>query len=132
MIAFVRSVIRAATSSTSRFSVSRVDIREHRDRADTRDRLRGRVERERRADHLVAGTNPHRLERQHERVRPVGHPDRVRHAEILGCLALERVDLGTEDEPPRLEHRREALLQLRDQRRVLRLDVDERDHADRV
>ena len=40
----------------------------------------------------------------------------------------EVLDLGAEDEAARLEHLGEALLQLGDERRVLRLDVDERDH----
>ena len=41
-----------------------------------------------------------------------------------GRLALERLDLGAEDELPGVERARERVLQLRDQRRVLRLDVD--------
>ncbi len=49
-------------------------------------------------------------------------------AEVRGRLALERLDLGAEDEAPGLEHFREPLLELRDEWRVLRLDVDERDH----
>ena len=77
------------------------------------------------------GADLHRLEREHERIGAVGDADRVGHAEIGGRLALERLDLGTEDEAAGLEHLGEALLQLRDQRRVLRLDVDERNH-DRI
>ena len=48
----------------------------------------------------------------------------VLRAEQLGRLALEGLDLGAEDEPARLEGARERLLQLGDQRRVLRLDVN--------
>ena len=68
----------------------RVDVGEHRRRAGAGDRLRRRVERERRADHLVAGADPHRLEREHERVGAVRDADRVRHAEIGGRLAARR------------------------------------------
>ena len=124
MIAFVRSVIRRSTSAGSRLSVTRVDLREDRCGAATRDRLGGRVERERRADHLVAGADPHRVEDEHERVGAVRTADRVLGAEVLGRLALERLDLRPEDEPAGLERARERLLQLRDQRRVLRLDVN--------
>ena len=67
-----------------------------------------------------------------ERIGAVRDADRVRHVEIRGRLVLEGLDLGTEDEPARLEHLGEALLQLGDQRRVLRLDVDKRDHEVRV
>ena len=100
MIAFVRGVIRRSTSSGSRFSVAGVDVGEDRRRADARDRLGGRVERERRADDLVAGADPERVEHEHERVGAVGDADRLRHAEVLGRLALEALDLGPEDEPP--------------------------------
>ena len=52
----------------------RVDVGEDRRRPDPRDRLRGRVEGESRADHLVAALDAYRLERQDERVRAVGDP----------------------------------------------------------
>ena len=43
----------------------RVDVREHWRRAAAGDRLGGRVEREGRADDLVAGPDPDRVEREH-------------------------------------------------------------------
>ena len=110
----------------------RVDVGEDRCRADTRDRLGCRIEGERGADHLVAATDAHRLEAQHERVGAVGDTERVRHAEVGGGLLLERLDLRAEDEAPGLEHVREAGFQLGNERRVLRLDVDERNHDARV
>ena len=110
----------------------RVDVGEHRGRARAGDRLGGRVERERRADHLVAGADAHRLEREHERVGAVGDADRMGHVEVRRRLALERLDLGPEDEATRLEDLAETLFELRDERRVLRLDVDERNHDIRV
>ena len=63
---------------------------------------------------------------------PLRDADRVRDAQVGGGLALERLDLGPEDEPARLENLREALFQLGDERRVLRLHVDERNHDARV
>src|SRR5262249_44702648 len=66
-------------------------------------------------------------ERQDERIGPVRHPDRVRHPEERGRLFFEGFDLRPEDEGPGLENRREALLELGYERRVLGLHVDQRD-----
>ena len=93
----------------------------------SRDRLGGREEREGGADDLVAAPDPERVEHDHDRVGPVRDADRLGHAEVLRGLALELRNVRPEDEPAVLEHGRERLLQLRDERRVLRLDVDERD-----
>ena len=65
----------------------RVDVGEDRRGAAARDRLGGREERERRADHLVAGADAERVEREHERVGAVGDADRVLDGEVLGRLA---------------------------------------------
>jgi len=58
----------------------------------------GREERERRTDDLVARADAERIEREHERVGSVGDADRLLDAEILGRLALESLDLRSEDE----------------------------------
>ncbi len=105
----------------------RIDVGEHRRRADPRDRLGRRVERERGADDLVAASDLERLEREDERVGAVRDADRVRHSEERRGLVLERLDLRPEDEASGLEDCGEALLELGDQRRVLRLHVDEWD-----
>ena len=105
----------------------RVDVGEDGRRLASRDRLGGRVEGEGRADHLVAATDAERVEDEHDRVGAVGDADRLGDAEVLGRLRLEGRDVRPEDELAALEHVGEGLLQLRDQRRVLRLDVDERD-----
>jgi len=105
-----------------------VDVGEHRSRADAGDRLRRCVEGERGADDLVARTDAHRLEREHERIRPVRDADRVRHIEVRSRLALECLDLRAEDEPARFESLGVAFLELGYERRVLRFDVDEWDH----
>ena len=102
----------------------RVDLREDGRRADPRDRLCRRIEREGRADHLVARTDPERVEHEHDRVGAVGDADRLRDAERLGRLALEPLDLGAEDETPALEGSLEGRFQLWHQGRVLRLDVN--------
>jgi hypothetical protein len=51
----------------------------------------------------------------------------VLDAEVLRSLLLEGLDLRAEDEPPRVEDVGDSLLQLVLERRVLRLDVNERD-----
>ena len=105
----------------------RVDVGEDRRCAGSRDRLGRRVEREGGADHLVATSDPERLEREDERVRPVRHADRVRNTQEGGGFVLEGLHFGAEDESPRVENRREPLLELVDERRVLRLRVHEWD-----
>ena len=127
MIAFVRGVILSATRSGSRLSVLRVDVREDGRRADAGDRLGRRVERERRADHLVARPDLERVQHEHDRVRAVRDADRLAHAEVARRLLLERADVRAEHELPALEHVVDRLLDLREERRVLRLDVDEGD-----
>ncbi len=101
-----------------------VDLREDRGGSAARDRLGGCIERERRADDLVAGADPHCIQDKHERVGAVCTADGVESAEQRGRLVLERLDLRPEDEAAGLQRPRECLLQLRDQRRVLRLDVN--------
>ena len=63
---------------------------------------------------------------------PLATPIACGSVEVGGGLALERLDLGAEDEAARLEDLGETLLELRDEWRVLRLDVDERNHDIRV
>ena len=106
----------------------RIDVGEDGRRAAPGDRLGRGVERERRADHLVAGPDAEPVEHEHDRIRAVGDADRVGYAEVLGGLALERLHVRAEDERrARVEDVGERVLQLRDQRRVLRLDVNEWD-----
>ena len=132
MIAFVRSRDRALDLGRVEVERDRVDVGEDRRRAAAGDRLGGREERERRADHLVARADLERVEREHERVGAVRDADRLLDAEVLGRLALEALDLGPEDEAAALEGAGERLLQLRDERRVLRLDVNERNRGTSV
>ena len=71
-----------------------VDVAEHRARAGRRDRLGGRVERERRDHDLVAGADAERAQRERQRVGPVRDADRVAGADIGGELVLERLTSG--------------------------------------
>ena len=107
----------------------RVDLGEDGRRAAARDRLGRRVEREGRADHLVARADAHRVERDHERVGAVRDADRLRNAEIGGGLLLEGGHVGAEHELPSASTSAKALLELGDQRCVLRPDVNERNHG---
>jgi hypothetical protein len=104
-----------------------VDFREDGCRASPSDRLGGGVESERRADHLVAGADSHRIEDENDRIGAVRHADRYRYAEISCGLLLEGSDVRPEDEDARLEHVVHGAPQLGKQGRVLRLDVNERD-----
>ena len=128
MIAFVLGVIAARDVLGVEVERPRVDVGEDRRRAAPRDRLGGRVERERGADHLVARADLHRVEHEHERVGAVRDADRVLGTpRYAAASSSNAVDVRAEDEPARLEHVAEALLQLVEERRVLRLDVNERD-----
>ena len=105
----------------------RVDVREDGGRAAPRDCLRSGVEREGRADHLVAGSDLHRVEDEHERVGAVRDADRLRDAEVGGGLILERLEVRALDQPGRIvENGTEARLELGDQGLVLRANVNER------
>ena len=55
------------------------------------------------------------------------HADRVSHTEVCGGLLLEGLDVGAEDEPSGVEDLGDSLLQLVQQRRVLRPHVNQRD-----
>ena len=105
----------------------RIDVGEHRRRTAPGDRLCGRVEREGRADHLVARPDLERVECEHERVGAVGDADGLPDAEVGGGLLLERVVVRTANELPAVEHLAEPRLQLGNQRLVLGMDVNERD-----
>ena len=103
-----------------------VDVAEDRRGAAAAIGLRGREERERGADDLVARPDAERVEDEDERVRPVGDADGVADAEVGGGLLLEGAHLRAEDESAGVDDLSEAVLQLLDERRVLRPDVDER------
>ena len=107
----------------------RVDIREDGRRSAPGYRLCRRVERERRTDDLVPSADSERVEHEHERVGPVGHADRVADAEIVGRLALERGDIGPENELAALEHAVDRLADPRQERDVLSFYVNERDRT---
>ena len=126
MIAFVCGV---TGCDVARIEVHRlrVDVGKDRSRAAPDDRLGGRIEREGRADHLVPLADPHRVEREHDRIGAVRDADRVLDAEVRRGLLLEGAHVRAEDEPARVEDLGDSLLQLVQQRRVLRLDVNERD-----
>ena len=105
----------------------RVDVGEDRRRAALRDRLRGRIEREGRADHLVAGADLERVQREDEGVRAVRDADRPAHAEIGGGFGLEGPILRPAHELLAVENLAEPQLELGDQRLVLGMNVNERD-----
>ena len=104
-----------------------IDVGEDGSRAALDDRLGRRVERERRANDLVAGADAHCVERDDKRLRAVRDADRALHAEVRGGLLLERPVVLAADELARLEHSLEGGFELGDQRPVLGAYVNERD-----
>src|SRR5581483_3120155 len=104
----------------------RIDLGEYRGRAAPSDRLGGRIERERGTHDLVAVADPERVENEDDRIRAVRDAEGLPDAEKGRSLAFEALDLRPEDEPPRLQRPPEGVLELRDQRCVLRADVNVR------
>ena len=104
----------------------RVDVREHGRRAAAGDRLGGRVERERRADDLVARPDSHAVEHEHERVGAVRDADRLRHAQVGRGLLLERLDVRSENEHAGVDDLGESLQDVIAQRSELRAHIYQR------
>jgi hypothetical protein len=105
----------------------RIDVREDGCGATPQHGLHGRVERERGADDLVAGPNPHRVQHELDRVGAVRDSDGVRRAQVGPGLFLEGADVRPEDEARRFEHLVDRRPDRRKERLVLRLHVYERD-----
>ena len=94
-------------------------------RPGVQDRERREGGRDRGRDHLVARPDPTRTEREVQRVGAVGDRDGLARAERLRQLALERLALGTEHEPARVEDARERRVELGTQLRHAGAEIDE-------
>ena len=95
--------------------------------AGLRDRLEGRDEGERRHDHLVAGLERQRDQREAERVEPARDPDAVGRAGVRRERRLERGDRRPVRERARLEQLGDVAEHLVGDRRVNAREVEERD-----
>jgi hypothetical protein len=91
---------------------SRVDVDQDGGRPDHFDRRDGGDRRMRHRHHRTARPDAQRAQRQRQGVGAVGDAHRVRHAEPGGELALEGLDLGTEDVPPRSQRARHRRVDL--------------------
>ena len=80
-----------------------VDVREHHRRARVQDRVRGRDERERWNDDLVAGTDLDRGEREVQAGRAGGRGDAVLGSDVCGDRFFEIRDPGPLSDPPGLD-----------------------------
>src|SRR5205807_9401486 len=107
----------------------RLDVGEDGRRAPLGDRLRGRIEREGGADHLVAGTDLEGVQDQADRIGAVRDAERLRDPEEGGGLLLEGAYLRPEDETATVEDGAEPLFQLRKKGAVLRCRLEERDRG---
>jgi hypothetical protein len=105
----------------------RIDVDETRRRAKTHDRPRCREERERRGDHLVAGTDAERHERDDQRVGSRRHADGVSDADRGRDLVLQRLDLRTTDEALAVTDAGDRRKDVVAQRTVLLLQIEQRD-----
>ena len=89
-IAFVRSVTAAATSAGIDVQVVLAHVDEDGRRAGVDDHVRGRRPGDRRRDHLVAGPDAERDEREVQRGRARGDREHVLRLEVLGHPLLEQ------------------------------------------
>ena len=103
-----------------------VDIREDGLRAEPGDRPGRGEERVGGGDDLVARLDVQRHERDEQGVRAGRHADRVAAPAVCGDGLLERLHLRAQDELLRLQHAVDGLAELVAQRRVLRLEVQQR------
>ena len=104
-----------------------IDVDQHRRRADAHDAAGGGEERIGRRDDLVAGADVERHQRREQRVGARRQADRVRHAEVRAQLALEAFDFRAADEALAVADARDGVEQRLAKRRVLRLEVEQRD-----
>ena len=78
---------------------ARIDVDEHRPRAQVAEHLRRRGESERRGDNLVARTDAERPQRQMQRAGAMRKRERMLGAHVLGEFVLEAFGLGAGGDP---------------------------------
>ena len=106
----------------------RVDVDKARERATACDRFGGGGEGVRDRDHLIAGTDAERPQRQLQGIRAVAAGDRLARAAVGGELSFEVAHLLPLDEVRRGEDAVDRGLDFGSKLRVLRLEVGKRDH----
>ena len=98
MIALVFFVIAFLILAGSMLNVFGIDVHEDRLGARPRDAAGRGEERERRADHLVAGPDPQRHQAAEQRIGAAGDADGVLRAAIRGQVLLKLLNARAEDE----------------------------------
>ena len=104
-----------------------IDVHEDRHRVQPRDDPRGGEEGVRRGEDVIAGADLERHERGEERVGARRHPDPVPRADVVRHGLLEDRYLRAHDELLGLEHAVDGLADLVLDRRVLGLEIEQRD-----
>ena len=90
--------------------VVRLNIGEHRRRTKKRDLFRGRMEREGRTDHGIAGADLPGQQHKQQRVGAAGASDHVLGAAKRREIGFERAHLGTLDELAMREHAADSVV----------------------
>ncbi len=103
-----------------------IDVHQPRRGAQPADAPGGREERVSRREDVVAGADAERHHRGEESVGAGRDRDRVASFELADEIAFERVDFGTEDEPLAVADPRQGREDLVADRRVLRLEIQQR------
>ena len=99
----------------------RVDVHEHRRRADVHHGAGAREERVGGRHDFVAWAHAERAQREDQGVGARGAADREAALDVAGDLLLEPRDLGASDEAGALEHAVDGRVEVRPERRVLRV-----------
>src|SRR5579884_3301610 len=107
---------------------SRVDIDKDRSGSEPGNGTRGGKEAVRRGDYLVAGMDIQRHQCDEQSIGSRGNSDCIATLAILGDLLLELFDLWSQNKPLRLRHAIDRFSNFAANRRVLCLQVKQRNH----
>ncbi len=99
----------------------RIDIDEHRPRAEPRDTTPGRKKAERRRDDLAAGADVEGHHRKQQRIRTGSTTDRIFRVTILGNRAFQPAHFIAEHKALRLQHTFNCRAHFVSERGILRL-----------
>ena len=105
-----------------------IDVDEQRPRARQLDRRDGRHRGMRDGDDIILGPDADRLQRQHQRIGAAADADAVADADVIGKLALERLDLLAQDVAAAFQHAGDRRVDLGALREISCPGVRLRDH----
>ena len=131
-MAFVRGVIAASSFRRVHRQRGGLDVHENRARSDVTDRRNGGDEGKGNGDDLIARSDACRQQRQVKRAGAGIDRDGMLRAAIGGELFFERCHLFSQDVLRGSKHVQDGGIDFRLDGGILRLQIEERDHATRL